>query len=300
MSMGRLFQMVSLLSVRPMMTAAELAERFEVSERTIYRDIDALSAAGIPVYTIRGRGGGVALLPEYVLDRSLLSSEEQQQILLALQQARLDGQESSQLLDKLSALFGSQTAEWIEVDLSRWGNGHADSAKFAALKEAVLTRCLVTFEYLSADGQWSQRKVKPIKLVFKARAWYLQGYCLKRADYRTFKVDRMHTIHLTDQIFNEPLAPPPIEVQRLQQPMPFLRLRFAKSVAYRVYEEFDPAAISQDDQGALLVEICMPEDSWLYGFLLSFGNQVEVLAPDTLRERLAKQAEAIVQLYAKS
>ena len=140
---ARQFQMVYLLLEKGRMTAGELAQRLEVSQRTVLRDVDALSAAGVPIYTTQGAGGGVALLPGYVLDRAAFTDEEQRQLLLALQS--LPGQEGAQALTKLSALFRRGQEDWLQVDLSRWGAGDADNAQFRLLKRAVLERqtCLL-------------------------------------------------------------------------------------------------------------------------------------------------------------
>ena len=174
------------------MTAAELAGRFEVSVRTIYRDIDALSAAGVPVYTTQGKGGGVALMDHYILDRAAFTEEEQRQLLTALQSlpeaARAGADET---LAKLSGLFRRRETDWLQVDLSRWGSVEADQRKFEALKTAILDRRAAAFTYVSSYGLTTDRRVLPARLVFKGQSWYLQAYCTEKEDYRTFKVSRI-------------------------------------------------------------------------------------------------------------
>ena len=174
MPSSRLFEIVYLLLQRRRMTAAELAERFEVSVRTVYRDIDALSAAGVPVYAIPGKGGGVALMEHCVLDRAAFSEGEQRQLLTALQSlpgdARLGAEE---VLAKLSGLFRRSEPDWLQVDMSRWGSAGADNAKFDAVKSAILSHRVLRFPYAGSDGQTNWRRVCPARLVFKGRAWYL-------------------------------------------------------------------------------------------------------------------------------
>ena len=171
MHTGRLFEIVYLLQSRPRMTARELAERFEVSVRTIYRDIDALSAAGVPVYAARGGGGGVGLLPGYVLDRSLLTDGEQDEILYALRAMAAAGMGGA-ALEKLAGLFQ---------------------------KRAILSRREIAFDYYSARGEKSRRTAQPVKLVYKDAAWYLQAYCLARQALRVFKLCRMLDVTLLDE-----------------------------------------------------------------------------------------------------
>lgn len=283
----RQFQMVYLLLEKGRMTAGELAERLEVSQRTVLRDVDALSAAGVPVYTTQGSGGGVALLDGYVLDRAAFSEEEQRQLLLALQS--LPAQEGEQALTKLSALFRRGREDWLQVNLSRWGAGDADSEKFQLLKRAVLERQTLAFDYASSHGSTRARRVLPARLVFKGQGWYLQAFDLEREDYRTFRLSRILSPEFAGEVFHRRLDPPDIEFSGDIPPLFRVeaRLRFAPYMAYRVYDEFDQSCVARQEDGSLLVETVFPEDQWLYGYLLSFGAGVEVLAPDALRRRLA-------------
>ena len=283
----RQFQMVYLLLEKGRMTAGELAERLEVSQRTVLRDVDALSAAGVPVYTTQGAGGGVALLPGHVLDKAALSDEEQRQLLLALQS--LPGGEGEQALTKLSALFRREPEDWLQVNLSRWGAGTADSEKFQFLKRAVLERRVLRFDYASSYGSTRPRRVLPARLVFKGQGWYLQAFDPEREGYRTFRLSRILSPELTGEVFHQPLNPPEVDYAGEIPPLFRVeaRLRFAPHMAYRVYDEFDQSCVALQEDGSLLVETVFPEDQWLYGYLLSFGAGVEVLSPDALRRRLA-------------
>lgn len=295
---ARQFQMVYLLLEKGRMTAGELAERLEVSQRTVLRDVDALSAAGVPVYTTQGSGGGVALLDGYVLDRAAFSEEEQRQLLLALRS--LPAQEGEQALTKLSALFRRGREDWFQVNLSRWGAGEADNEKFRFLKGAVLERQTLAFDYASSYGGIRARKVLPARLVFKGQGWYLQAFDLEREDYRTFRLSRILSPSFAGEVFHRRLDPPDIEFSGEIPPLFRVeaRLRFAPYMAYRVYDEFDQSCVARQEDGSLLVESVFPEDQWLYGYLLSFGAGVEVLAPDTLRRRLAALGLEIYRAHA--
>ena len=284
---ARQFQMVYLLLEKGRMTAGELAQRLEVSQRTVLRDVDALSAAGVPVYTTQGAGGGVALLPGYVLDRAAFTEEEQRLLLAALQS--LPGREGAEALSKLSALFRRGPEDWLQVNLSRWGSADEENEKFRLLKRAVLERQTLRFEYASSYGTIRARRVLPARLVYKGQGWYLQAFDLEREDYRTFRLTRILSPEFAGEVFHCRLSPPDIDFSGEIPPLFRVEaaLRFAPYMAYRVYDEFDQSCVTRQEDGSLLVKTVFPEDQWLYGYLLSFGAGVEVLSPDTLRRRLA-------------
>lgn len=295
MQESRLFKIVYHLLDKGQATARELAERFEVSDRTIYRDIDALSAAGIPIYTEPGRTGGIRLLGNFVLDRTILSEEEQHEILAALQSIGGTGEaQGSAILGKLSALFSVNTESWLEVDFSRWGGEGSDNEKFERLKRAVIRRRSVRITYAASSGDISSRVVHPLRLSYKSRAWYLKAFCTEKQDYRTFKLTRiLELAELEEQFLPRP-APPQMDFSQFDNRK--IVLKFPEKAAYRVYDEFSPEAVERQD-GALLVTAWMPVDEWLTHYLLTFGTQVEVLEPAELRPMLAALGKAIYEKY---
>ncbi len=295
MPINRLFEMIYLLLGKKSMTAQELADHFEVSKRTILRDIETLSSAKIPICTTQGRGGGVSLMNGFVLNKAALTEDEQDQILLALQSlgaTKHAGAESA--IAKLGALFQKQSTGWIEVDFSRWGQSSLDNVKFALLKDAILGEAAICFEYVGAasGSEIRLRKVYPLKLVFKSKAWYLQGFCTNRNDFRTFKLNRMLNVSKTNENFDAdsyhapPIETPPSSLAGLCE----IELVFSPRVSYRVYDEFDESVIDRDENGGGILHVCamMPEDDWLYSFLLSLGKDVEVLRPLRIKENLLK------------
>lgn len=299
MKNGRLFQILYLLVEKRALTAGELARRFEVSERTIYRDIDALSAAGIPVYTQKGQGGGIRLMDQFVLDRALLSPRQQDEVLFALQ-AVLATQKSQEweTLSQLSALFRRESGDWLEVDFVDWGSGQQEREHFRLVKRSILERRLLSFTYYSSYGRRTRRTVEPVKLVFKSGCWYLQAYCLVRKDWRVFRLVRMEGLKLEEDGFQPRKAPAGIDGSPSgDYQAAYLRLRFQPGAAYRVRDYFHPSWVTAREDGCLLVECAFPGDNWLLGFLLSFGDQVEVLAPEYWRELVKKEAEKIAAQY---
>ena len=298
MHTGRLFEIVYLLQSRPRMTARELAERFEVSVRTIYRDIDALSAAGVPVYAARGGGGGVGLLPGYVLDRSLLTDGEQDEILYALRAMAAAGMGGA-ALEKLAGLFQKSGDGWLEVDFSPWGSGPAEKRVFATLKTAILSRREIAFDYYSARGEKSRRTAQPVKLVYKDAAWYLQAYCLARQALRVFKLCRMLDVTLLDAVFTPgpQHTPQPMDPAEAPGPLLHLELMFTPAAAYRVYDMFPPEWVTQLPDGRFFVSAFYPESPWIYGFLLSFGADVAVLSPPQVQQALREAGQKVAALY---
>lgn len=300
MQISRLFGIVYLLMEKKGMTAQQLAERFEVSTRTILRDVETLSMSGIPIYTSKGKGGGIYLMDGFVLNKATISEEEQNQILAALQgMSSTEHYSAETLLSKLGALFQKTDTNWIEVDYSRWGSAESDRDKFELLKNAVLNGQAISFAYPSPYRQTLRRRVHPLKLVFKSRAWYLKGYCLLRKDYRLFKISRMLHPELLEEHFDpSQYAPPPLELyDSSSEALVNLTLRFSPSTAYRIYDEFDMDSVQEQEDGSFLVSLCFPEDYWFYGFLLSYGADVTVLAPAHVRERLLRELEKIKAQY---
>jgi len=277
-------------------TAPELAEKFEVSVRTIYRDIDALSEAGIPVYAETGRNGGIHLMDDFVLDKAVLSKEEKQEILTALQSINTTQNISnSQTLQKLSAIFNLRLEKWFEVDFSRWGNKGTDNEKFELLKTAVIHCKCVKIRYASSYEVISERIVQPCMLAYKGMSWYLKAFCTEKQDWRVFKLNRILDLEILDESFPHRNFPKPIDSSDAKYNQ--ITLRFPKEMSYRVYDEFDRTQIQRQDNGDFIASAKMPEDTWLIGFLLSFGTQVEVIEPLYLKNVIAEQAK---QIYEKN
>lgn len=294
MQESRLFKIVYYLLDKGKATAPELAEKFEVSVRTIYRDIDALSGAGIPIYAEAGRNGGIHLMNNFVLDRSLLSEEEKTEILDALQGlSTIQNMKNNDTLNKLSALWGISSENWLEVDFSRWGNKQSDNEKFELLKSAIIHHKSVKITYAGSSESVSERIIHPLKLVYKSRDWYLKAYCTEKQDYRLFKLTRILEWEILNISFIHHSFPK--QEENSQQIYNKITLRFPKEMAYRVYDEFDRTEVCRQENGDFIVSVQMPEDMWLISFLLSFGTQVEVIEPDYLKDILAQQARLIYE-----
>ncbi len=295
MQTNRLFQIVYYLLCKGKCTAPELAERFEVSVRTIYRDLDAISAAGIPVYAAQGKGGGIAILPEYVLGNALLSGEEKEKIMMALEGLAAADVETDGLLSKLGALFQTKVSNWIEVDFSDWKRKKTGQDVFDTIKTAIFQKSLIFFSYFGNSGFYSERTVEPMKLVFKSKDWYLYGFCRLRQDFRFFKLTRINNLTLCEETF---VRETPDSVQMapstIVEPVVSVKLKFSPEAAFRVYDEFTDA-VTADNQGNLYVTADLPDNGVLFSYLLSFGNQVEVLEPACIQEQMKEKPNPLYE-----
>lgn len=296
MQESRLFKIVYHLLDKGQATAPELAEKFEVSVRTIYRDIDALSEAGIPIYAEAGRNGGIHLMSDFVLNRAVLSEDEKQEILTALQSINTaKNSQNSQTLQKLSGMFQLNSENWLEIDFSRWGNQSFDNEKFELLKSAIFQCKTVKIQYANSSKVLSERIIQPLKLVYKSMAWYLKAFCTEKQDWRVFKLNRIIDLTLLNEHFQRREFPESTDSPEEEYHQ--ITLRFPKEMAYRVYDEFDKTQVQQQANGDFIASAAMPQDSWLIGFLLSFGTQVEIISPAYLKEVVAEQAKLIYEKY---
>lgn len=296
MKESRLFKIIYYLLDKGSATAPELAERFEVSVRTIYRDVDALSSAGIPVYAETGRNGGIHLLSDFVLNKTVISEQEKQEILSALQGLAVVSDEyKKDTLEKLSALFHVSSVNWLEVDFSRWGDKPRDNGKFELLKTAILKAGCVKIFYANSYGKGEERVIQPLKLFYKSKDWYVKAYCTLKQDFRLFKLNRILKWELLEEQF-QPMEFPEISDTN-QQAYEKITLSFPEEMAYRVYDEFDVNQIRSGEKGELIVTAHMPQDDWLIGYLLSFGAQVEIIEPFHLKKIVAEKAKEIFEKY---
>lgn len=297
MKQNRLFMILYYLLGRGRVTARELADQFEVSVRTVYRDIDTMSSAGIPIYASQGKGGGIEIAPEYVLSQSLLTEDEKEQIMAALQ--GLDSTRKvyeNELLAKLSVLFKRKHTNWIEVDFNNWQNDKSHEKNFHEIKSAILGKKLLSFSYFSSDEKETMREVKPARLLFKGQDWYLYAFCLLRNDFRYFKLSRIKNLEVSDATFEEDFEGVILKKEMRYENLVRIKLKFAPHVAFRVYDELS-TAVTKDDQGNLYTEIELPKDYNLYHYIFSFGDGVEVLSPKEIREQIKAMIKRMAQKY---
>jgi len=310
MKLDRLLAITMLLLNRKRVSAKELSDRFEVSLRTIYRDVETIQFAGIPVVSYPGATGGYEIMDRYRLDRQFLSLEELNSIVVALKGIRttMEDREIEPLLDKVGALLGRSghdraggAAERLVIDINPWSSGEADKLKLASLREAIRDQRAVRFSYTSTDGDQSSRSCEPMRLVLKGYVWYVYGYCLLREDFRIFRLSRIRELEATGSSFLRREEPPQGELlrwgRRTHDNMVDLVLQFRPRVRAKAEDYFEPGEIEPQPDGTVVVRTTRPDEPWLYGYLLGFGADARVMAPPEVAAKLRAQAEEIVKLY---
>ena len=289
MQESRLFKIIYYLMENGKSTAPELAEKLEVSIRTIYRDIDIISSVGVPIYVTTGRNGGIQIDDSFVLDRLILSDKEKEDIITALKSVSIVDDHNSDTLSKLSAIFNTKNEDWLEVDFSRWGNKAQDNTMFQKLKEAIISRKMLCIVYANTRGEVIERVICPLKMVYKAKNWYIKSFCMNKSNFRIFKLTRI--IQARDMEKNFDPMEFPQEKKEMKVNYENVILRFPQRMAYRIYDEFEVDEIHQDDNGDFIICAPMPIDEWLIGYLLSFGSKVCIIEPKYLKKIVYNEAK---------
>lgn len=306
--LNRMLSIIYILIYKGTVTAGELAERFEVSTRTIYRDVEALGMAGIPVYARKGKNGGISLTEQFVLDKMLVSPQEQKEILAALASLKETGAgQSGEILGKLGAFFKAEPENWVAIDFSDWSGRRKEL--FEQLREAVLNRQVIQFDYYGQYGNMSRRTAEPVQLLFKDYTWYLRAFCRIRQDMRLFKILRMKRVQVLDETFvlrkeegnpAKPEAKVSAEDERLMMgssTSPRLIFRIDKKEAYRVYDRFEEEEITVLSDGNFQIQMDCLVDDWVYGLILSFGPSAEVISPEWVREEIYRRISEMKKIY---
>ena len=293
MKESRLVRIIYHLMENGKSTAPELAEKLEVSVRTVYRDIDIISSAGVPIYVTTGRNGGIQIADSFVLDRLLLSDKEKEDIITALRSVSIVDDHNRDTLSKLSAIFNTKSENWLEVDFSRWGNKSQDNTMFQKIKEAIISHKMLCIVYANTRGEVIERVICPLKMVYKAKSWYIKAFCMNKSDFRIFKLTRIIQARNMEKNFS--LMEFPQEKKETKVNYENVILRFPQEMAYRIYDEFEVDEINQDDNGDFIICAPMPIDEWLIGYLLSFGSKVYIIEPKYLKKIVYNEAKKICE-----
>ena len=300
MKTDRLIGILSVLLQEEQTTAPKLAEMFEVSRRTINRDIESLCMAGIPIQTVQGTGGGIRIMDGYRVDRTILTSKDMRMIMAGLRS--LDSVSGSryysQLMEKLQAgssefLVGRDS---ILIDLSSWYK-ESLAPKMETIQNAIEDAHMVQFHYYSPSGE-QVRRIEPYYLIFRWSSWYLYGWCTDRNDYRLFKLNRMDRIQETEQRYERREAPlPDLSDEKIFPGGIRVKALFDKDQKWRLAEEFGPDSVTETEDGKLLFTADYTDLDNLVTWLLTFKDKAEVLEPLEAREMIAEAVKRMSAIY---
>ena len=310
MKVDRLISIVLVLLDKNRISAQELADMFEVSLRTIYRDIDAIELAGIPIRSTSGVGGGFEIMPNYKIDKKVFSTADLSAILIGLSSISnmIQSDELRNALAKVKSFIPTERAKEIElkvnqiyIDFSQWiGNSNIQSY-IEIIKVALQENKLLSFDYIAHRGNKTTRVVEPYQLVLKSTHWYVYGYCLKRNDFRLFRLSRMSTLQKQKETFiPRDYQKPKLEFADVLATLQTnIKIRIHKSIVDRVldycpYENFIP-----DDKEHYIVSFPFIENVYYYDIVLSFGDKCECLEPLHVREKMKQRIYDIASLYKK-
>jgi predicted DNA-binding transcriptional regulator YafY len=307
MKLERLLAIVVLLLNRRKITASQLAERFEVSVRTVYRDIQTLNGAGIPIISNQGYEGGFSIPDNYKLSRQLLSFEDMLSILTTLKgiNRTLNNEDLTRVIDKFTSLVPDDRmdvykrhSESFIIDINGWGKTDRLKERIRQVQTAVTDSTLLFFSYTDAGGNQTRRQVEPHCLIFKTFAWYMLAYCRLRQDFRLFRLSRMRQIEsLPEHFLRRNPEEYNVAVRQDSRPSIKLVLRFHPRARIRVEDIFDQDLLAYDTDGSITVTLFFPEDPWIISFVLSFGPEVEVISPKRIRKAVQEKCLAMQKIY---
>lgn len=313
MKINRLLAIITILLNREKISAAELSKRFEVSARTIYRDIESINMAGIPIVSQSGNNGGFYIVDNYKLNHQFLTLGDKISIVEALKNVNrfLDDKQVELAIEKIKSIvpkekkaeFDSHFQQMV-IDNLPWGfkKSEKENLNYKVIYNAVENKKCVAFEYRNSKGECDWREVEPLTLVFKGFSWYLFSFCKLRNDYRLFKLSRMDNLNVLEEEIQkdrmsyeqyEELGKNKYDEDKLTRVI----LKFSGKVRYRVEDYFDISEIKVEDDGSLVVDTHFFEDEWFFSMILSYGEYVEVIEPCRIRKIIKDKSEKIYKIY---
>lgn len=309
MKIDRLVSMILILLEKERVGAQELAELFEVSPRTIYRDIDAINMAGIPVHATSGVGGGFEIMPEYKVDKKVFSTADLSAILMGLSGLSnvIRGDELVNALAKVRSFIPADHAKDIElkanqicIDFSPWMGGGNLQPYLERIKTALQESRLLTFDYIAHHGNKTTRTVEPYQLVLKGSHWYLQGYCRERNAFRLFRLSRMSNLQMQETAFvARAYEKPQLDAADIMTAKQItIKIRIHQSVMDRVLDFSTFDAFSPEDDAHYIVSFPFVENDYYYDILLGFGEKCECLEPPHIRREMKRKIQEMAALYA--
>lgn len=305
MKIDRLLTIIVMLLNRDRISAKELADKFEVSIRTIYRDIDSINMAGIPIISYPGNLGGFGIMENYKLNHQLLTLDNLCSMLSVLSDvnASLGNKELDASIEKLKNLVPKEQASDFDrlldqmiIEVQPWEISEKVKGYVKDIRYAISRNHQIRIKYRNYSNDVSVRTVEPMSLVFRGYAWYVFGYCRLKEDYRLFRLSRIIEVEIEQQIFIRRDGSY-TDKERFVDDMFEVKLKFDAEVRTRVEDVFPKDSISIQDNGDLIVDTVFNKGEKNFGLILSFGEYVEVLEPKRLRDSFANRTSKMYKKY---
>lgn len=300
--------MTVMLLNRRKVTAKELSQYFGVSVRTIYRDVETLNHSGIPVISWQGYEGGFCISDNYKLSRQLLTFDDMLSVLTTLKgiNKTLKNRDIENSIEKIATLIPEDREEDYQkhsdsfiIDISPWGANEIHEKIVQTVHQAIGNSLLISFQYVGANGKESERTVEPHTLVMKSFSWYLLAFCKLRNEFRVFRLQRMNNIMITNEHFVR---------RKVDHAEHFIAdndkrkretviIKFNKSVKQRISEIFDKDQLIYNDDGSVIAKLNLPIDEWVHSLVLNFGENAEVISPESLKAEIIKKIKKMNKIY---
>lgn len=312
MKINRIITIIMVLLQREKISGKELAEKLNVSLRTIYRDIQVIEGAGIPIITYQGSAGGISILKNYKISKGLFTKEDVIVLLKGLNLLSspvLKESENLRTLEKIKSFLSEQELDEVTnnlnqliVDLSPWFSKQNIDNKISIIRLALKEQLLLSFDYLSIRNKQATRLIEPYKLIFKEKEWYLQAFCLTKNDFRVFKLSKMSNIRKTNTKFIRQTTPKAFSLFQTEMKKKIFKIKLLidESLLERILDFCDEKDIKKLNEQQYLVNFDFIDDDHSYGILLSLGHQCICLEPKHIRHELVERAEKIIKSYKKS
>lgn len=298
MKMNRLIGIITTLQQKKTVTAPYLATKFEVSRRTINRDIEDICKAGIPIVTTQGANGGISIMDGFSLDTTVFTEQELAAIFTGLKS--LDSVSYSASAEKLAQKIGGSSAirlaDSMVIDLSSFYKDDL-AAKIDQIKQAINKSKCITFHYCYNKGE-ADKQIEPYLIVFKWSDWYVFGFCKERQDFRMYKLRRLWNLQVVDESFT--IREIPEEKKQFGSHITddyVITAVYDASVKYRLVDEYGHNSFTEMEDGKLHTEWGFTTQKGAVEWFLSFGDKVKVLGPPEMVEIMKSTLDSMKNLY---
>lgn len=301
MKIDRLVSIIMILNNNKRVTSKELSEKFQVSVKTIQRDIETIEQAGIPIVSYKGYNGGYGIIDEYKINKSSITKDEA--ILLENLLKGIDNtyktKESYSLINKLNAIDDNdkKSNNRLIIDFSTWGKGKELTEKINLIDNCILERKLIEFDYININGQNTLRIVEPHKIVFKALNWYIYGFCTLKKEMRIFKIHRINNIKIKEETFKYREEANGEIFKPINYETTDITLKCSRDIKGLINESFQDYKVLNKDENFITLTISVPYNKWIESMILSFGNKIKVIGPEFLKENIKNTVKNMNELY---